>query len=67
MEETLSKISLILNIKFDKCMLNPTFIGKNTEGNSSFNKKKRVSFNDYKILLHKEYFDILDILDKVAI
>ena len=67
MEVILNKISTILNIKFDKCMLNPTFIGKNTQGNSSFYKKKRVSFNDYKIVLHKEYFDILDTLDKVAI
>jgi hypothetical protein len=67
-KETIMKISSILNIKFTKKMLEPSVIGVSTEGNSSFHKKnKRNYFNSKDITLHKEYHDIINYLDEVAI
>ena len=48
-------------------MLKPTVIGKSTVGNSSFHNKKKNLFEEYNINLHKEYYDIINYLDKVSI
>jgi hypothetical protein len=66
-KEILLKISSIINIKFNENMLEPTFIGENTKGNSSFFNKKRNFFNNNNIILHKEYYDIINYLDEVSI
>lgn len=65
-KKILKKISSTLNIKFNLNMLEPTVIGKSTVGNSSFHNKKKNLFAEYNINLHKEYYDIINYLEKVA-
>lgn len=74
-KNTSKKLCKNLKIKYSNIMEKSTFIGKKVVGNSSFKKDKKYSgkfynadFNKFpKKLLPKEYFEILKLVNKVAI
>lgn len=70
------KVCKILKIKYSKKMLSPTVLGQKSFGNSSYKKSKDIKGKIYKssinrslnnVVLPKEYFSILNQINKMAI